>query len=93
MLINNNQTVTGNAGQYQPQAPSGRPAAGDMNQLFAAMVESMKRAKDMRQLEEEDETLRILYEALDRQMGEDNGKSTAQQLQEILDKLAPKAAG
>ena len=53
----------------------------------------MKRAKDMRQLMEEDETLRILYETLDKQMGEDNGKSTAQQLQEILDKLAPKAAG
>ncbi|MDE6837897.1 MAG: hypothetical protein K2P33_05825 [Acutalibacter sp.] len=88
----NNQTVTENMGQYQPQAPAGRSAAG-MNQLFAAMVENMKRAKDMRQLMEEDETLRILYETLDKQMGEDNGKSTAQQLQEILDKLAPKAAG
>lgn len=88
----NNQTVTENMGQYQPQAPASRSAAG-MNQLFAAMVENMKRAKDMRQLMEEDETLRILYETLDKQMGEDNGKSTAQQLQEILDKLAPKAAG
>ena len=88
----NNQTITENMGQYQPQAPAVRSAAG-MNQLFAAMVENMKRAKDMRQLMEEDETLRILYETLDKQMGEDNGKSTAQQLQEILDKLAPKAAG
>lgn len=87
------KTVTGNTGLYQPQAPAGRSAAASMNQLFAAMVENMKRAKDMRQLEEEDETLRILYETLDRQMGKDNGKSTAQQLQEILDKLAPKVAG
>ena len=53
----------------------------------------MKHAKDMRQLMEEDETLRILYKALDKQMGEDSEKSTAEQLQEILDKLAPKAAG
>lgn len=88
-----NQTITGNLSQYQPQAPAGGPASAGMNQLFMAMVESMKRAKDMRQLEEEDETLRILYETLDRQMDKDNGKSTAEQLQEILDKLAPKAAG
>ena len=87
-----NKTVMGNMEQHQPQAPAGRSAEG-MNQLFMAMVENMKRAKDMRQLMEEDETLRILYETLDKQMGEDNGKSTAQQLQEILDKLAPKAAG
>ncbi|RKJ39964.1 hypothetical protein D7X94_10070 [Acutalibacter sp. 1XD8-33] len=88
-----NKTITGNVNQSQPQAPAGRPASASMNQLFMAMVESMKRAKDMRQLKEEDETLRILYETLDRQMGKDNGKSTAQQLQEILDKLAPKTAG
>lgn len=88
----NDKTIMGNSGQYQPQAPAGRPAAS-MNQLFAAMLGNMRRAKDIRQLEEEDETLRILYETLDRQMGEDNGKSTAQQLQEMLDKLTPKAAG
>lgn len=87
-----NKTVTGNMEQHQPQAPAGRSAAG-MNQLFMAMVENMKHAKDMRQLMEEDETLRILYKALDKQMGEDSEKSTAEQLQEILDKLAPKAAG
>lgn len=86
------KTVTRSNGQYQPQAPAGRPAAG-MDQLFMAMVENMKRAKDARQLMEEDETLRILYETLDKQTGEDNGKSAAEQLQEILDKLAPKAAG
>ncbi|WP_322176045.1 hypothetical protein [Acutalibacter caecimuris] len=84
-----NKTVTGNTNQYRPQAP----AAGNMNQVFMAMIENMKRAKDMRQMQEEDETLRLLYAALDRQMGEDNGKSTAQQLQEILEKLAPKTAG
>lgn len=87
-----NKTVTGNIGQYQPQAPAGRSAEG-LNQLFMAMVENMKHAKDMRQRMEEDETLKILYETLDKQMGEDNGKSTAQQLQELLNKLAPKAAG
>lgn len=87
-----NKTVMGNMEQHQPQAPAGRSAAG-MNQLFMAMVENMKHAKDMRQLMEEDETLRILYKALDKQMGEDSEKSTAEQLQEILDKLAPKAAG
>lgn len=88
-----NHTATGNVNQYQPQAPAGRPASAGMDQVFMAMVESMRRAKDMRQLEEEDETLRILYETLDRQMGKDNGKSAAEQLQEILDKLAPKTAG
>ena len=41
-----NKTVTGNTNQYRPQAP----AAGNMNQVFMAMIENMKRAKDMRQI-------------------------------------------
>ena len=66
---------------------------GNMEQHQPQAPAGRSAAKDMRQLMEEDETLRILYKALDKQMGEDSEKSTAEQLQEILDKLAPKAAG